>query len=70
MEDHERKTMKDVSDYFRRLQFRKRLIGGVDEMDVLNKLENLQRLYEMVYETQKAWYEGRLKERHRHEDSG
>lgn len=55
-----RKTMNDVSDFFTHMKFKKKLFGGVSELEVIKKLEELQRLYEQVYEHQEIYYEGLL----------
>lgn len=56
-------NMDDIAEAFKKLRFKKKLLGGVAEKDVWKKLENLQKEYRLVYEAQQNRYEGRLQER-------
>lgn len=55
--------MEDVAGIFAAMKFRRRAFGGVDEMDVWKKLENLQREYRSAYEKQEERFQALLKER-------
>ena len=54
------KNMDDIAELFKGMKFRKKLLGGVSEMDVWKKL---QKEYRSVYEIQQERYEARLQER-------
>lgn len=56
-------NMDDIAELFRRLKFRRMLVGGVSQKDVWRKLEQVQKEYRSAYECQAAAYEARLKER-------
>ena len=43
------RNMEDVAEVFKTLKFRKKLIGGVDEMDVWKKLDLVQKEYRSAY---------------------
>lgn len=55
--------MEDVAAFLKRLHFRKKLLGGVDETDVWRQLELLEREYRAAYEAQEAYYQALLRER-------
>ena len=57
------KNMDDIAEVFKTLRFKKKFIGGVDEMDVWKKLDKLQKEYRSAYELQQGIYEARLQER-------
>lgn len=57
------KNMDDIAELFKGMKFRKKLLGGVSEMDVWKKLEQLQKEYRSAYEIQQERYEARLQER-------
>lgn len=57
------KNMDDITEVFKTLRFKKKIIGGVDEMDVWKKLDKLQKEYRSAYEMQQGVYEARLQER-------
>ena len=54
------KNMEEVALYIKQLKFRKKLLGGVQEMDVWRKLEQLHQQYESVLTVQQALYEQQL----------
>lgn len=70
------RNMEDVAEVFKTLKFRKKLIGGVDEMDVWKKLDLVQKEYRSAYEMQEERYKALLAERDeeieslRNKDSG
>ena len=37
------KNMDDIAELFKKMKFRRKLLGGVSEMDVWKKLEQLQK---------------------------
>lgn len=57
------KNMNDIAAMFEGMRFRKKIIGGVDEADVWRQLENLQRVYQLVYDEQAAYYQALIDER-------
>lgn len=57
------KSMEDVSAVIREMRFRKKLLGGVDELDVWRQLERLQREYRSAYEAERERGRALLKER-------
>lgn len=57
------KSMEDIAELFKRLKFRKKVIGGVDEADVWKQLEMLQKEYQSAYEAQEEYYQALLDER-------
>ena len=59
------RTMQNIADALSAMKFRKKLLGGVDESDVWRQLENLQRLYQLVYDEQAAYYQALIDERDR-----
>ena len=56
------RTMQNIADAPSTMKFRKKLLGGVDESDVWRQLENLQRLYQLVYDEQAAYYQALIDE--------
>lgn len=42
------RSMADIAELFKKLKFRKKLIGGVDEMDVWKKLDMVQKEYQSL----------------------
>ena len=57
------RNMDDVAEVFKTLKFRKKLVGGVDEMDVWKKLDLVQSAYRSAYEMQEERYKALLAER-------
>ena len=56
-------NMEAVAAFLKKLRFRKRVLGGVDEEDVWRQLEKLQSEYEAAYDAQRIRFEALLKER-------
>lgn len=42
--------LKNISEYLKKLKFKKKIIGGIDEADVWQKLELLEKEYEKNYQ--------------------
>lgn len=57
------RTMDDIASFIDQMSFRKKLFGGVDELDVLKQMEALQQVYRSVYESQAAYYQALIDER-------
>lgn len=57
------KNMDDIASFIEEMSFKKKLIGGIDELDVLKKLEALQNEYRSAYEHQAAYYQALIDER-------
>ena len=57
------RNMDDIAQMFQTLRFKKKLFGGVSEIDVWKKLDEIQEEYRSAYEIQQGIYEARLQER-------
>lgn len=57
------KSMEEIAEILKKLHFRKKLIGGVDEADVWKQLDMLQREYRNAYDAQEEYYQALLDER-------
>ncbi len=60
------KDIKDISNYLNNIKFKKKIFGGIDEVDVWNKIEKLNLEYKQLYEKQQTeieLLERRLNER-------
>lgn len=55
-------TQEDIVQWIKKLKFKKKLIGGVDEADVLKKIEELNSLYEKALLNERARYDALLNE--------
>ncbi|MCR5295075.1 MAG: hypothetical protein K6E30_07905 [Lachnospiraceae bacterium] len=55
--DEINQTQADIIEWIRTVKFRKKLFGGVDEADVLQKMEELNRLYEAALLNERARYD-------------
>lgn len=53
-------TQAEIVQWIKRLKFKRKLIGGVDEADVLKKLEELNGLYEKALLNERARYDALL----------
>lgn len=47
----------ELKEFIKNLKFKKKLVGGVDEVDVWNKLEAIEKEYQRLLDIQKAKYE-------------
>lgn len=56
------KTHEDIINWVKKLKFKKKLFGGVDEEDVLKKIWELNGLYEKALLNERARYDALLKE--------
>ena len=54
------KTMEDVAAFIQKMKFKKKTFGGVDELSVIRKMEDLQKIYRSAYEAQAAYYQALL----------
>lgn len=52
--------MSELAKLFEKIKFRKKLFGGVDQIDVFRKLEKIQEAYEQQEARLIAKYEGQL----------
>ena len=59
------KTMEEIAAQIKKLRFRKKLVGGVDEADVWKQLEQLNRDYRSAFEAREAYCQALLDERNR-----
>ncbi len=55
--------MEDIASFIDGMKFRKKFLGGVDELNVLKQMEALQEVYRSVYENQAAYYQALIDER-------
>ena len=53
-------THKDIVTWIRKLKFKKKIFGGVDEDDVLKKIGELNSLYETALLNERARYDALL----------
>ena len=53
-------THRDIIEWIRKLKFKKKLFGGVDEEQVLKKMEELNSLYEKALLNERARYDALL----------
>lgn len=57
------KTMDDIALLMKQLKFKKKLFGGVQELDVWRKMELLHQQYMSVYAVQEALHERAMAEK-------
>lgn len=50
----------EITGWIKNLKFRRKLFGGVDEADVLKKMEELNNLYEKALLSERARYDALL----------
>lgn len=55
----------DIVQWIKKLKFKKKMFGGVDEDDALKKIEELNSLYESALLNERARYDTLLKEARR-----
>lgn len=48
------KKIEDISKFIKEMKFKKKLFGGVDELEVWNKIEALNLEYKELYQIQQA----------------
>jgi len=60
--DNENQTHEEILKWIRDLKFRKKLIGGVDEEDVLKKIDELNSLYEKALINERMRYDTLLRQ--------
>ena len=58
-ETHEEK----IADFLKQMKFRRKIFGGVDEKDVLQKIEQLNELYKQALFAEQVRYDTLLRER-------
>lgn len=46
------KNINDISEFLKKVKFKKKIFGGIDELDVWNKIEKLNLEYKELYEIQ------------------
>lgn len=63
------KTHEDIIQWIKNLKFKRKLLGGVDEADVLKKIEELNSLYEAALLSERARYDTLL-EKYKGGDTG
>lgn len=56
----ENKILDDIRQWIKQLHFKKKMIGGIDEDDVLKKMEELNSLYEKALIAERARYDALL----------
>ena len=55
-------THENILKWIKNLKFKKKYFGGIDEVDVLKKIEELNSLYETALLNERARYEALLQE--------
>lgn len=55
--------MEEITAFIEKMKFSRKLFGGVDELDVLRQMEELQKLYRSVYERRVAYDRALLDEK-------
>lgn len=53
-------NMEEIALYIKQMRFKKKMFGGVQEMDVWRKVEQLHQQYESVFAVQQALYQQQL----------
>ena len=48
------KKIEDISKFIKEMKFKKKLFGGVDELEVWNKIESLNSEYKELYQIQQT----------------
>lgn len=61
-----RESEQQLTEWLSNVKFKKTLFGGVDELDVWKKIEELHSLYEKSLSEQRIYYETLLEEEKRH----
>lgn len=56
-------TLEDAAQFIAGMKFRKKAFGGVDELNVIRQLEQLQMMYATIFENQAAYYKALLDEK-------
>lgn len=49
-------NLEDIAEYLKNLKFRKRTLGGLDELDVWKKIRALDEMYQQLYRAQEIKY--------------
>ena len=57
---HQRQEQLEIVEWYRKVKFRKNLLGGVDEVQMWKKLEELYGLYENAIRAERARYNALL----------
>ena len=57
------KSMEEIAAYMKKMRFRKKFIGGVDEADVWKQLEKLHAEYQSAFDAKKEQTWALIKER-------
>lgn len=57
------KSMQEIAVMMRKIRFRKKILGGVDEADVWRQLEQLQKEYRAAYDAQQERNNAWIRER-------
>ena len=62
-EQFEPRTPEDITEHLKQLKFKKKVVGGVDELQVWEAIRKLNDYYSQVYRRQEAQNEALLAER-------
>lgn len=54
------RNLDDIAQYLKTVKFRKKMLGGLDEMDVWKKIRLLDEMYQQLYLLQDAKYQALL----------
>ena len=55
--------MDDIAIMIKDMKFRRKLLGGVDELSVYKQMEELQKEYREIYTSQQIYYQALIDER-------
>lgn len=60
--DETKQSLLDIADHLKKLKFKKKLFGGVDQLDVWNKIYQIDKEYQAAMEIQREYYERKISE--------
>lgn len=60
--DETKQSLLDIADHLKELKFKKKLFGGVDQLDVWNKLYQIDKEYQAAIKIQREYYERKIRE--------
>ena len=60
--DETKQSLLDIAGHLKELKFKKKLFGGVDQLDVWNKLYQIDKEYQSAIKIQREYYERKIRE--------
>ena len=70
MKDPGKEHQEEIVKWLKKMKFRKKIFGGVDEADVWKKIEQLDEKYQAALHDQKLYYEGWIASFHKDDSKG